>query len=147
MYSKMIKLYIYSYIYMYTHVYIVFQILFHYTLLEDGDSSSLGYTVGPCLSFLYIVHVNPKLLIYPCSPLVPVRFSSKSVNHRSLCLLKIDFYDCGGMDTTFSVTIRLVFKICCFEMHDVHLFLRILIFIEHFWASCTVQSALMNCFI
>ena len=132
---------------MYTHIHIVIQILFHYTLLEDGDSSSLGYTVGPCLSLLYIVHVNPKLLIYPCSPLVPVHFSSKSVNHRSLCLLKIDFYDGSGMDTTFSVTIRLVFKIFCLKMHDVPFFLRILIFIEHFWVSRTVQSALMNCFI
>ena len=131
---------------MYTHIYIVFQILFHYMLLK-GDSSSLGYTVGPCLPLLYIVHVNPKLLIYPCSPLVPVRFSSKSVNHRSLCLLKIDFYDCSGVDTTFSVTIRLVFKIFCFKMHDVPFFLRISIFIEQFWVSHTVQSALMNCFI
>ena len=154
-YSKVVQLYIYMNIYTHTrahththtHTFTVFQILFHQRLLEDGDSSSLGYTVGPCLSLLHIVHDNPKLLIYPCSPLVPISFSIKFVNHRSLCLLKIDFNDCGGMDTTFSVTIGLVFKIFCFKMHDVLLFLRILIFIEHFCISCTVQSALMNCFI
>ena len=35
---------------------VLFQILFHYSLLQDIESSSLCYTVGPCcLSVLYIV--------------------------------------------------------------------------------------------
>ena len=37
-------------------LYILFQILFHYRLLQDIDYSSLCYTVGPCcLPILYIV--------------------------------------------------------------------------------------------
>ena len=36
--------------------YILFQILFHYKLLEDIEYGSLYYTVGPCcLSILYMV--------------------------------------------------------------------------------------------
>ena len=35
---------------------ILFQILFHYRLLQDIENSSLSYTVGPCcLSILYTV--------------------------------------------------------------------------------------------
>ena len=38
------------------HMYILFQILFHYRLLQGIEYSSLCYTVGPCcLSILYIV--------------------------------------------------------------------------------------------
>ena len=38
------------------HLYILFQILFHYRLLQDIEYSSLCYTVGPCcLPILYIV--------------------------------------------------------------------------------------------
>ena len=36
-------------------IYILFQILFHYRLLQDIEYSSLCYTVGPCcLPALYI---------------------------------------------------------------------------------------------
>ena len=39
-----------------TYIFILFQILFHYRLLQDIEYSSLCYTVGPCwLSILYIV--------------------------------------------------------------------------------------------
>ena len=39
-----------------THISILFQILFHYRLLQDTEYSSLCYTVGPCCLFiLYIV--------------------------------------------------------------------------------------------
>ena len=31
------------------------QIKFHYRLLQDTEYSSLCYTVGPCLSILYVV--------------------------------------------------------------------------------------------
>ena len=48
--SKVIQLYIYI-----IHTYIPFQILFHYRLLQDTEYSSMCYTVGPCLSVLYIV--------------------------------------------------------------------------------------------
>ena len=38
------------------YIYILFQILFHYRLLQDIECNSLCYTVGPsCLSTLYIV--------------------------------------------------------------------------------------------
>ena len=64
----------FSYTYIYIYIYIIFQILFHYRLLQDTEYSCLCYTVGPCwLSILYIVvciSVNPKLLIYP-SPASP----------------------------------------------------------------------------
>ena len=44
------------YIYINTHMYIVFQILFHYRLLQDIEYNSLCYTVGPCyLPILYKV--------------------------------------------------------------------------------------------
>ena len=42
---------------LYIHIYILFQIIFHYKLLQDIEYSSLCYTVGPCLSIL-------KLFIY-----------------------------------------------------------------------------------
>ena len=47
---------------LYIYIYILFQILFHYRLLQDSEYSSLCYTVGPCcLSILYtVVSVNPK---------------------------------------------------------------------------------------
>ena len=60
-YSKVIHLHIYMcvciYIFRYTHthIYFLFQILFHYGLLQDIEYTSLCYTVGPCLSILYIV--------------------------------------------------------------------------------------------
>ena len=39
----------------YTYTYILFQILFHYRLLQDIEYRSLCYIVGPCcLSILYI---------------------------------------------------------------------------------------------
>ena len=38
------------------YIYILFQILFHYRLLQDIEYRSLCYTVGPCcLCILYIV--------------------------------------------------------------------------------------------
>ena len=43
--SKVIQLYIYVY------VYILFQILFHYKLLQDIEYSSLCCTVGLCYLF------------------------------------------------------------------------------------------------
>ena len=59
-YSRVIQLYIY----------ILFQILFHYRLLQDTEYCSLCYMVGPCHLF-YIqlcVYVNPKLLILSPTP-------------------------------------------------------------------------------
>ena len=44
------------YICMYIHIYILFQIIFHYSLLQDIEHSSLCCTVGPCcLSILYTI--------------------------------------------------------------------------------------------
>ena len=50
------KWFSYTYIYIVIHIYILFQILFHYRLLQNTEYSSLCYTVGPCcLPILYIV--------------------------------------------------------------------------------------------
>ena len=38
-----------------THTHILFQILFHYRLLQDIEDSSLCYTVGPCLFYIQYV--------------------------------------------------------------------------------------------
>ena len=48
-------------------VYILFQILFHYRLLQDIDYSFLWYKVGPyCLFYILLcVSTNPKFLVYP----------------------------------------------------------------------------------
>ena len=35
-------------IYIYIYIYILFQIIFHYRLLQDTEYSSQCYTVGPC---------------------------------------------------------------------------------------------------
>ena len=68
---------------------VLFQILFHYILLQDIEYSSVCYIVGPCcLPVLYTVvciYVNPKLLIYlspQCrlSPLVTIGLFSMSVS-------------------------------------------------------------------
>ena len=41
------------------YIYFLFQILFHYSLLQDTDCSPLCYTIGLCcLSILYIVIVS-----------------------------------------------------------------------------------------
>ena len=39
----------------YIHIYILFYILFHSGLFQDIECSSLCYTVGPCLSILYVI--------------------------------------------------------------------------------------------
>ena len=45
-----------SVIYVYVYIYILFQIIFHFKLLQDIEFSSLCYRVYPCcLSILYIV--------------------------------------------------------------------------------------------
>ena len=41
--------------YIYIYMYILFQILFNYRLLQDTEYSFLCYTLGSCLSILYIV--------------------------------------------------------------------------------------------
>ena len=47
-----------SVIHIYIYIYIIFQILSHHRLLQDTESSSLCYTVGPCaLPILCIVVV------------------------------------------------------------------------------------------
>ena len=62
------------------YIYLLFQIIFHYRLLQDIECSSLCHTVGPCcLSILYRV----VCICYPCShlsPLVTINLFSISVN-------------------------------------------------------------------
>ena len=61
-------------------IYILFQILFHYRLLQDIEYSSLCYMGGPCcflVLYVVVVYVNLKLLTYlfpqlPLSPLVSI---------------------------------------------------------------------------
>ena len=43
------------YTYIYIYIYIIFHIFFHYGLSEETEYSSLCYTLGPCLSVLYII--------------------------------------------------------------------------------------------
>ena len=51
-----VYIYIYIHTHIYIHTYILFQILFPFKLLQNFESSSLCYTVGPCwLYTLYIV--------------------------------------------------------------------------------------------
>ena len=49
------------------YICILFQLLFHYRLLQDIVYNSLYYTIGPYLSVLYtvVLPVNPIPLIYP----------------------------------------------------------------------------------
>ena len=84
------------YIYIYMYIYIVFHILFHYSLLQDIEYSSLYYTVGPyCLPILYIqqlVYANPKLLIQPSSHIPSHRkhnFKHGELNFVSLIQVRL----------------------------------------------------------
>ena len=62
-----------------TYIYIIFHILSHYSLSQDIECSSLYYTVGPCLSILYIIVciANPKLPIHAF-------YLPKLSNHKSV---------------------------------------------------------------
>ena len=56
--------YICIWIYIYIYIYVLFQILFHYRLLQDIEYSSLCYIVGPCcLSLLCTVVVSCFLIV------------------------------------------------------------------------------------
>ena len=75
-------MYICSYI-----IYILFQIIFHYVLLQGTEYSSLYYTVGPCcLSILHTVvciyeSQTPNLsLPSPFPPLITICLFSRSVS-------------------------------------------------------------------
>lgn len=64
-----------------------------------------------------------------------------------MCFFLIEFYNLEiawvpRSLTCFSVNISVVFRISCFKMHDVLLFLRIVIFVEHLYcqALCKVLS-------
>ena len=43
-----VYIFIYIYLFIIIYIYILFQIPFHYRLLQDVEYSSLCYTVGPC---------------------------------------------------------------------------------------------------
>ena len=50
------------------HGYVLFLILFHCSLLQDTECSSLCHTVGPLVYLLFMqwfVSPNPKCLVYP----------------------------------------------------------------------------------
>ena len=51
-YSKAIQLYIYVCVCVYIYIFL-FQILFYYKLLQHTEYSSLCYTVGPVIYFIY----------------------------------------------------------------------------------------------
>ena len=71
---------------LYTCVYTLFQILFHYRLLQNIEYSSMCYTVRPCcLSVLFIVECichsqAPNLSLPLFSPLVTINLLSISVS-------------------------------------------------------------------
>ena len=84
--------YIYIVIYTHTYIHIIFQILFHYRLLQGIAYNCLCYTQAIVLAvyLFYIewyVSVNLKLLIYP-SPASP----SVTVSLISLCVSLFLFY-------------------------------------------------------
>ena len=64
--SKVIQLYVCMCVCIYINISILFQILFHYSLLQDTEYSCLCYTVGPCYLFhiSHCVSVNTKFLTY-----------------------------------------------------------------------------------
>ena len=72
--------------YTYRHTHILFQILFHYRLLQGIEYSSLYYIIGPCcLSMLYIVvcicwSQIPNLSLPHLSPLVTINLFSMCVS-------------------------------------------------------------------
>ena len=51
-------------LYIYIYTYVLFQILFHYKLLQDIDHNSLCYTVGPCL-FIHITLFLSLFIAFP----------------------------------------------------------------------------------
>ena len=84
----------------YTHIYILFYILYHYGLSWDIEYNSLCYTIGPCLSILYIIIVcfcwsqTPSLFLsHPPFPLATTSLFSMSVSrfpfHRYVHLCHI----------------------------------------------------------
>ena len=71
-----------SVIHTHTHIYILFQFPFDYSLLQDIEYSSLGYTAGSCcLSILYIY-----IYIYLCIPVTP-----KFLTYHSIFFNKLTF--------------------------------------------------------
>ena len=75
-------------VYIYINISILFQILFHYSLLQDTEFSCLCYTVGPCYLFhiSHCVFINPKFLIYFSISLHP--FDEHSLFSLSLFLFR-----------------------------------------------------------
>ena len=89
-YHIYICIYIYIYIYIHTHtyiyiyIYILFQILFHYRLLEHTEYRPLCHVVGPCcLAILCIINVCmliPNSYLSPPTPLVTISLFSLLVS-------------------------------------------------------------------
>ena len=101
------------YIFIYIHIYVLFQIFFHYRLLQDIEYSSLCYTVNLfCLSILYIVACickshTPNLSL-PLSPLVIKILFSMSVCFYFVMLINHFYTFLGKM---FSQILCLLFKL------------------------------------
>ena len=53
--------------------------LFHYGLSQDTECTSLCYTVGLCLSILYVIH-----LLTPNSQSIPPAFPFPLGNYKSV---------------------------------------------------------------
>ena len=84
----MIQLYIYIYIHTHTHTHThSFYIIFSYGLSQDIEYNSLCYTVGSCLSILYI-------MVCICSPLSPTLscLSITSLFSMSVSLFLIEIF-------------------------------------------------------
>ena len=68
------KSYIYinsGYVYIQFYVYVLFRILFQYGLLQDIETSSLCYAVGPCSSYFIFSSIY---LLFPNSWFIPPTF-------------------------------------------------------------------------
>ena len=70
MYSLLLyrKVYIYIQLYIYTFF---LNILFHYSLSQDNEYSSLCYTIGPCCFSILYIYISVHLLIPNSSPSLP----------------------------------------------------------------------------
>ena len=80
---------------MHMHIYILFQILFHYGLLQDAEYSSLCYTAGLCLSVLCAAAAKSfqscPILCYPVDGSPPGSTVPGILQARTLELVAISF--------------------------------------------------------
>ena len=79
-----------------SHIYILFQILFHYKLLQDIEYSSLCYTVGSCclsILFYFIYLFFIKVIFFKIWPFIIYLYLFMAM--LGLCFCARAFSSCG----------------------------------------------------